>query len=645
KNDIYPDVYFDPYDYRNIYWLGYSVSDINVGKRLFKKNGSALEQNQLKIFAPEYFNQSVHLEQNKYLAQRAIPNVESSIRNRGLYHQRDYWFWEGPIEEGIFTSFDIDILDDIYKEISDNIYFSVMMSGAASNYSGNHRVEFKVSSATYQTPVTLDWTGSHYQRIDFQIPVGLLKEKNTFEVKTLTQSDQTLLNSIDIQFKSKFLARNNIINFNAVVPDEFRDSSVFKYKIDGFTSDKINVLKKNEAIIVNTSIVKSDNNTFSVVFQDQIENQNAEFYAYTDDMMNTPIAIKLNEVYSADENLKSHRSNSEMIIITTKLFEPYAIDYANYKKNKHNISAEVVLAEVIYNEFNFGNESPTAIRDFLKYAYENWSDDNRLRYVILIGDAKREYYFGNTLNNVVPTFQYISYNKGFTASDSFYGYLYHSKDDYIDFNNNPINDLYVGRIPSETVNELQAYFNKVKEYDEAPPEIQNLFLSGNDYSNTPSNREFNSSDRVFLSQLSRINSSVVDESNNLIMRRAADDPGNNKWVLQESTQLINLFNQGFNYMSFMGHGAGAVWGDRNIMVQDDALKLNNKGHYPIILSMTCYVGAFDGPGKTLGEIMLLEPNLGAVGVLSSSGVSVIYNQFMLGYYLNEETYRNRISYG
>ena len=98
-----------------------------------------------------------------------------------------------------------------------------------------------------------------------------------------------------------------------------------------------------------------------------------------------------------------------MLIITTELFENNAIDYANYKNQESGILTEVILTEPIYNEFNNGNESPEAIRNFLKFAYENWSEENKLKYVLFVGDAKRDYHAGNNNDNVVPAFQYISY--------------------------------------------------------------------------------------------------------------------------------------------------------------------------------------------------------------------------------------------
>ncbi|MEZ4765828.1 MAG: C25 family cysteine peptidase [Calditrichia bacterium] len=42
----------------------------------------------------------------------------------------------------------------------------------------------------------------------------------------------------------------------------------------------------------------------------------------------------------------------------------------------------------------------------------------------------------------------------------------------------------------------------------------------------------------------------------------------------------------------MGHGGGYIWADEGLMQLPDVDRLNNKGMYPFITSMTCFTGAF-----------------------------------------------------
>jgi hypothetical protein len=641
------DLYYDPYDKRNIYWLSLKdLSDTSPAKRLYAKNGQNIEPDQDKVFEPKYFNRTVHLEENDNFTINLLQNLESEYRNFGVQHNRDFSFWGSTIRTDEFKSFNISVLDDFYSQSvsSDNINFRVMMSGGASSYGGKHQIEFKISKSS--TSFTNDnWYLSNKRKFEFQVAKNLLNtSNNTFEVKTISPNDYVLLNYIEIDFKSKFVARNNVLEFSTIAATEF-NKNAYDYTIQGFTKPSIWLFKKNESLIVNAKITKINNNEYHLNFQDEIENRNSEFIALTDEEFQKPSSIKTNNILKENTVLKNYKSDAEMIIVSTEAFLAKANEYADFNKNNRNLNTEVINVELIYNEYNYGMESPVAIKNFISDAYSNWSDDNNLKYILFLGDSKRNPHQGNGLDYIIPSFRFISYRLGTMISDAYYGYLNFTNSNY--FVNNPFSELHIGRIPAENVNELDAYLQKMKNYVSANAQIQNLFLSGNDFDTSNSaNRELGVFERVFLSQQSRIHQNIVPETQLTLLKRAASDPiSQTSTVLQETSQLINLFNVGLNYINFMGHGAGAQWGDRNIFTHGDAARLQNTNRYPIIASMTCFIGAFDDTRKTVGEELLIERNKGAVGLIGSSGVSLLNNQYMLSYYLNEFVAHDSYSFG
>jgi hypothetical protein len=641
------DVYNDPYDRENVYWLTEkSVLDQNQGKRLYLKSGSNVEQDQDKIFRPEYFERKVHFEVNNRFAVKNIPNVEPAYLNKGFFHNRDYWFWGNTITSTAFQNYNVSLLDDYASDVDGTVDFDVMMSGSSSRYYGKHEVEFKVSSASYIFNSDINWRESHKKKISFSVDLKSLTAENTFDARALVSNDQLLLNWIEATFPSRYVVRNNLLEFRAIRPTTTGiNYSSYQYEISGFTTSKnILLIKLGEALITNFEVIPSQNSKYSVRFQDEIENENARFIILTESSIKSPSSIALNSEFTNVGPLAEVSSDAEMIMIVPPLFKSKATEYATYKTSK-GIKTEVVTSTQIYNEFNRGFKSPFAIKQFIKFAYENWSSENKLKYILFVGDAKRDYRAGNLSDVIIPTFQFISKENGIVTADPFYGYLYHSEESTLDFNNNPIMDVYIGRIPAESIDEFDAYFQKLKEYDVALPQEKSLFLGGNDYSNISSNKELQSSDRVFVSQIGNLNNNSDNVSNFTILKRASDDPLNTTTtVLQESSQLQALFNTGLNYVTFLGHGAGAVWGDRNIFLQEDAARLQNKSRYPIVSSYTCFIGAFDG-GRTLGEELLLQRNKGAIGVLGSAGVSLLYNQYTFGTSVNEFVFQNRFTYG
>ncbi|MEQ9288076.1 MAG: C25 family cysteine peptidase, partial [Cyclobacteriaceae bacterium] len=86
------------------------------------------------------------------------------------------------------------------------------------------------------------------------------------------------------------------------------------------------------------------------------------------------------------------------------------------------LSVAVVTTNQVYNEFSSGRQDISAIRNFIRYV---WQNGGRLKYVLLMGDASYDY--KNRLNNntnFVPVYE---------SRQSFHRLYSHSSDDYFGF--------------------------------------------------------------------------------------------------------------------------------------------------------------------------------------------------------------------
>jgi hypothetical protein len=178
-----------------------------------------------------------------------------------------------------------------------------------------------------------------------------------------------------------------------------------------------------------------------------------------------------------EPSLLEATNSAEYLIITDGIFYENMQQLKTYRQ-QNGLRAEVVCVEDIYDEFNYGIKSPLAIRNFLKYAYENWDQSTPLLYVVLIGDASYDYKTtSGDQKDLVPTILYETQKYGATAGDDLYTLV--SGDDQIP-------DLVIGRIPIRDNAQFNAYFDKIKEYESASNrgEWRNrgLFISGNDAS-------------------------------------------------------------------------------------------------------------------------------------------------------------------
>ena len=84
-------------------------------------------------------------------------------------------------------------------------------------------------------------------------------------------------------------------------------------------------------------------------------------------------------------------SGSSFVIISPKEF----LSAANRLKAQREIAGinyiktAVVDVEKIYNEFSCGIPDPVAVRNFLKYGFDNWTE--RPVYVLFFGDGSYDY--------------------------------------------------------------------------------------------------------------------------------------------------------------------------------------------------------------------------------------------------------------
>src|SRR5690606_17324707 len=125
-----------------------------------------------------------------------------------------------------------------------------------------------------------------------------------------------------------------------------------------------------------------------------------------------------NNVSVANQNLKGtifknsqgQFEDVDYIIVASTNFMSQAERLAQINRNQYGLNVKVVKLRDIYTEFSSGQQDIGAIRNFIKYVYWNASsEDGRLKYVCLFGDASYDYKNRISNNtNVVPS--WFSYN-------------------------------------------------------------------------------------------------------------------------------------------------------------------------------------------------------------------------------------------
>jgi hypothetical protein len=257
--------------------------------------------------------------------------------------------------------------------------------------------------------------------------------------------------------------------------------------------------------------------------------------------------------------------------------------------------------EDLYDEFNFGQKSPQAIKDFLAWATTHW--EKAPQYVVLVGDGSFDprNFLGLGDVDFVPT-KLIDTVYLETASEDW----------FVDFNNDGLPEMAIGRLPVRTVEESEVLVSKIVGYQQAAP-VQEVVL----VADLTGMFDFETVSEELRNLLP---SSLTAR---LIFRGDFATDG------EARNALIGGINQGPLLVNYLGHGSVEVW-NGGVLNSRDADALINGWRLPFFINMTCFNGMFhDVYTESLSEALLKAEGGGAIAVWASSGLTEPAAQAML----------------
>jgi len=268
------------------------------------------------------------------------------------------------------------------------------------------------------------------------------------------------------------------------------------------------------------------------------------------------------------------------------------------------------LTEDIYDEFSYGQKTPYAVKEFIRYATIQWKKP--IKYVLFFGDASLDpkNYLGLGDFDLVPT-RLIDTTFMQTASDDWLA----------DFDYDGIADVAIGRLPVRTAAEAQAMIDKLAAYEQSDAAEEVLLVS--DRNDGYNFEAANAALKPFLPADVR----AVEVKRSLLGDQAA------------KAAVIDGINRGQRIVNYAGHGSMNVWRG-NVFTSTDALQLQNRERPTVFVIMNCLNGYFQDPSAdSLAESLLKAPSGGAVAVWASSSMTFADGQAVM----NPEFYRQVFS--
>ncbi|HUX61542.1 MAG TPA: C25 family cysteine peptidase, partial [Ignavibacteriaceae bacterium] len=293
-------------------------------------------------------------------------------------------------------------------------------------------------------------------------------------------------------------------------------------------------------------------------------------------------------------------------------FKSVAERLAKYRVNNFpdasitNPRVKIVYTNQIYNEFSNGLLDPYAIKNFITYAFYNWTKPSPA-YVVLIGDMSHDYrhVLSTSRQSFVPSLPYYSRTLGESISDNL----------LVAVNDSIHPDLAIGRLSCESVEEGNILVDKIINYsnDNSKSWKQNILLLSSGLSQEDE-------DNLHLNDASvQLEKSYVlpNGFKSTKVMRYPNLPEYSKFQ-GGGPEIRNNINEGAALINYFGHGGGYQWD--LTFINDDIYLLNNIDRLPVILSLTCYTAHFDDQ-DVFGEQFNKIPRKGSVGFLGNVGLT------------------------
>lgn len=322
------------------------------------------------------------------------------------------------------------------------------------------------------------------------------------------------------------------------------------------------------------------------------------------------------------KNSQGQFQDIDYVIISPSFLVTQAEKLANFHRNHSNLNVKVIPLEQIYQEFSSGKQDVSAIRNCIKYIYENASvSDKRVKYVNLFGDASFDYKNRISNNtNVVPIYHAINSNssgESSFASDDFFGLMDPTEGNIISFFGGI--DIAVGRMLVNDTKQADEMVNKVIEYHDLKSygSWRNNFVIIADDSDKASDVSLQkrqnslanniSFEKPFFNVYKILLDSYTQEAS----------AGGNRYP-KARTDFFNAFEKGALVFNYLGHGGEDGLSSERIWEKSDGQNLSNQYKYPLFITLTCEFSRFDNPFKpTAGEYTYWNPKGGAIAMITT----------------------------
>ena len=566
----------------------------------------------------------------------------------------DRWYWEKfLILPPVFTKNSFNESFDLPDLVASHTTPATMTVELAPLESGCHHARILINATSRAEKGSgCSWSGMSAFDEVISVPHSeLMPTSNEFTIEQEVQQgkDTLMFNSLNVRYQRSLVTTQEGLFF-----DSDRSSGV-NFKLNGLTqlflpvvigsgspSDFSRSGPPNTTKVVTTSQANRQNTPSFLAFEVSVLNEPKRITGGTTNnssfsfgrgkpsderylVLQSDQTSFIESITSyTDSGLRNSSNQADYLIITHPDFESALQPLVDHRKtqcgpNREACTVRLVTTTQIYNEFGASVIDHQAIRDFIQYAYQNWSAPAPA-YVLFVGDATydpfdhtgggKKVWLPPWMVDVDPWLGEVPGDHGYVVA--------------LDANDspdaNPLADMHSGRLPVNSAEEASGVVQKIINYETNATTgdwRHNILLTTDDEPD-------NAGPFYALSD-----SSAQRFTDNIQVTRAYYGQSGYENDTDVRNKIVEKMNEGVVITQYIGHSSRTQWARPAIWTtsrsdgSNDLDLLTANERLPLSVPWTCLEGYFILPDKdSLAEEMLGMSDRGIIASFSPTGLDV-----------------------
>ena len=553
--------------------------------------------------------------------------LEDDKRYNPVYTD-DGWYWMRVVGK-LNNQFDDRFTVSDLVASSEALLRTIGYGSYSKTQSYEKTATYYINGARVDTLTWTAWGGYHpeYMELLERKVTNLVNGPNTFTsvLNHKLDDDEMFILWYEIHYRRRLRALYGKLDFHAPLTVNaalftmtgFSEGPVFLFDVTDFDSP------------VHLTGLEPD--AGSIIFEDDLDGAPRHYIASDESGILTPV-IEVARSFPADtlRSLRDEAPCPDMMIIYHDEFRDAALTLKNYHAGNlpgvRNPIVDMVDIADVYNNFSGGRKDPVAIRNYLKFLYENYrvGAEPVLQYVLLIGNGNydpKNYLHKTPHEDFIPLYMSIRSGENEAMEDE--DFLVKMDVD-VGGNFDRIPDFAIGRMTVLDSRQANSWAQRIIQYadgGESGAWRNRVILTADDEHSSAPFIDFS-----FLNDAEAMSSrlgpfpSFVDYKK-IYSHHYPYPLGSRNEVA--SDKLIEAWSEGALIFNYAGHGAPPLMADEQLMLKADLFDLQNDNKRPLYLSFSCSIGDFEDPDqRSMSQDMVTMDNGGAIS--SISGASPTY---------------------